>query len=52
MVSTVTLGFWIKVGLRKVSTGVAQHPNVKPVCQDNVVAQNLLKLQDGMHFSF
>jgi hypothetical protein len=51
MVSTVTLGFWIKVALGEVSTGVAQNPNAKPVCRDNVVVQNLLRLQDGMHVS-
>jgi len=52
MVSTLTLGFWIKVALGEVSTGVAQHPNAKPVCQDNIVALNLLRLQDGMRVSF
>jgi len=52
MVSTLTLGFWIKVALGEISTGVAQHPNAKPLCQDNVVAQNLLRLQDRMQVSF
>jgi len=28
----VTIGFWIKVALGEVSTGVSQHPNAKSVC--------------------